>query len=68
MLHSDIEHIESSTRRDLGRGDQRRRERNAEGLYSGPSRLEANFGLRESRREIRNGIKSYGRKSTDLGP
>ena len=57
-----------SIRGDLGRGDQRRRERNAEGLYSGPSRLEANFGLRESRREIRNGIKSYGRKDTDLGP
>ena len=39
-----------------------------EGLYSGPSRWEANLGLRESRREIRNGIKSYGRKGTDLGP
>jgi len=49
-------------------GDRRRGERKAGGLYSGPSRLEANLGLRESRREIRNGIKSYGRKSTDLGP
>jgi len=35
---------------------------NAEGPYSGPTRLEANLGFRESRREIRNGIKSYGRK------
>ena len=56
------------TRRELSGGDQRRGERNAEGLYSGPNCLEANLGLRESRREIRNGIKSYGRKGTDLGP
>jgi len=30
--------------------------------YSGPTRWEVNLGFRESRREIRNGIKSYGRK------
>jgi len=68
VLHLDSKYIRGSTRRDFGRGNQRRRERKAKGLYSGPSRLEANFGLRESRREIRNGIKSYGRKGTDLGP
>ena len=68
MLHLDIEHVESAPVETSARGNQRGGERKAEGLYSGPSRLEANLGLRESRREIRNGIKSYGHKGTDLGP
>ena len=40
-----------------GEGSGRRK-----GLYSGPTRLEANLGFRDSRREIRNGEKSYGHK------
>ena len=68
MLHSDIEQIETTPvetpeEETKGEGSGMRKE-----LYSGPSRLEANLGLRESRREIRNRIKSYGRKGTDLGP
>jgi len=40
-----------------GERDQRRGERKTEGLYSGPTRLEASLGFRESRREIRTGVR-----------
>jgi len=49
--------LEDAAEGDPWRGDPRRGERKAEGLYSGPTRLEANLGFRESRWEIRNGEK-----------
>ena len=63
MLHLGIERMETKTRRrPLGERHPGEESGMRKRPYSGPTRWEANLGFRESRREIRNGIKSYGRK------
>ena len=52
VLHLRIRREETKRER-----DQRRGERKVEGLYSGPTHLEVSLGFRESRWEIRNGVR-----------